>query len=117
MSAYSTVEEALTVACPMCHVKAGEVCVYRPASGLAQYHLTDRARARQALTGTPTKVPHTARREAYWKKSIKAWNREVRAIKVPSPEVIAYRDEQQREYEDMRAWLRDNWVLLFSIVS
>lgn len=95
---------ALSVRCPMCGQDPGDPCVY--ISAPRGRVLTAKGRALLERLGTPTKVPHNERRNAYTQKGL----REARRF-LPQPPHVAWpalRQFDLDEYYAMRNWLRRN---------
>ena len=108
----TTQEEALAQPCPQCKAEPGKPCTY-----MAVVHepqpWSEKALARAARVGTPTKKPHLRRYQASYQAVHVRYAR--KDVVGPSAAVRSYRRAQAGEYVQMQEWLRENHHLLFSI--
>lgn len=110
----SRTEQAMEHRCPECDAAPGSPCLYLPVPE-PTYHLShvqrDRHAARAALTGTPTKRPHTRRFSAVAEHDRKI-RRALPPVPPPDPVATALRQFDAAESLELRDWLARHGRLL-----
>jgi hypothetical protein len=106
----TTDEDALRVKCPTCGKGKGEPCVYisAPATTVPYVFLSPKNRALVDRVGTICKRPHNERRNKFH------FQRPPPPLPPVHPALVAMRQFDRIEYQDMRTWLRRWAPLLWS---
>lgn len=105
----------MSVPCPTCHAPKNWPCIYVSVKVPSSYQYTEKTRARAALNGIPTKVPHNARRDRESERERRRQRAMARRARPLLVDPRAHERAQVRnalrqhdliEYEQMRGWLQ-----------
>jgi hypothetical protein len=107
----SRAELALTVRCPFCRARPGAPCLYSDVK--PNKYRYDWKKDREALNGTPTKMPHQQRFHALFDKETRDAMREryrdvmaIRMLPYQVANIRALREFDRHEAEQLATWFR-----------